>query len=92
MKSRPNPPDPDQWASLPVLVQLYIVSRVWWTLFALRSMRRVDLWVYPPLAFFSAFKAMSRFVPEEHPMALVTVLSTSFMAATLALFILRPAR
>jgi hypothetical protein len=50
---------------------------------------RVDLWLLPPLAFYSTFITAQRFFPP-HPISDVAVLSTAFMAMTLTLFLIRP--
>lgn len=56
----------------------------------LNILRRVDLWLFPPLAFISSYKAISQIIPAQHPMAFNTIMATSFMCATLTLLLLRP--
>lgn len=56
----------------------------------LNVLRRVDLWLFPPLAFVSSYKAISQIIPAQHPMAFNAVMTTSFMCATLTLLLLRP--
>jgi amino acid permease len=48
-----------------------------------------ELFIFPPLAFLSTFLTTSKYFPS-HPIKIFAVLSTSFMFATLALFLLRP--
>lgn len=50
---------------------------------------RMDLWLFPPLAFFSAYIITSKYFPP-HPIKIFAVLSTAFMFSTLNLFLLRP--
>ncbi len=55
----------------------------------LNNLYRSDLWLFPPLSFLSTYKATSRFFPV-HPIAFDAIMATSFMAATLTLFLIRP--
>lgn len=55
----------------------------------LKLLYRVDLWLFPPLAFLSTFLATSKYFPS-HQIKLFAVLSTAFMFSTLTLFLLRP--
>ena len=78
-------------------IQVYIALRVFhkghWPILRtaiLKYLVRVDLWLFPPLAFIACYKAISQIVPAQHPMAFVTIMATSFMGATLTLFLLRP--
>jgi len=57
----------------------------------LRALYRVDLWFFPPLSFSSSYLALSRFFPH-HPIRLFALLASSFMASTLTLLLLRPAK
>lgn len=50
---------------------------------------RVDLWLFPPLAFIGNYFAMLKLFPP-HPMKYIAILASSFMSATLTLFILHP--
>lgn len=50
---------------------------------------RVDLWLLPPLAFYSTYITAQRNFPA-HPISEMAVLSTAFMAMTLTLFLIRP--
>lgn len=50
---------------------------------------RVDLWLFPPLAFISTYIVTTKYFPE-HPVKLYAVLSTAFMFSTLTLFLIRP--
>lgn len=62
--------------------------------FLIRSidlMYRTDLWLFPPLAFFSAYLAANNNFPD-HPIKIFAVLACSFMFATLTLFLIRPRR
>jgi hypothetical protein len=56
-----------------------------------RWLSRADLWLFPPLAFFSVYRVMSRFIPP-HPLAPLAIIGTSFNAATLTLLVIRPSR
>ncbi|MEW6403377.1 MAG: hypothetical protein AB1649_16395, partial [Chloroflexota bacterium] len=55
----------------------------------LTTLYRLDLWLFPPLAFLGTFKATLRLIPT-HPIAFYAIMATSFMAATLTLFLIRP--
>lgn len=55
----------------------------------IKFFNRVDLWLFPPVAFFADFFWMKRIFPA-HPITEVAILSTAFMAMTLTLFLLRP--
>lgn len=55
-------------------------------------LRRVDLWLFPPLAFVSSYKAISQIIPAQHPMAFNAIMATSFMCTVLTILILRPIR
>jgi hypothetical protein len=90
MNRNAEPPRPDDWECLPLWLQLCLVIRVWHVLPAGRFLRWVDRWFFPSLCFISAFGAASRYVPPGHPIATMTVLAISFMAATLALMALVP--
>jgi hypothetical protein len=48
-----------------------------------------ELFVFPPLAFYSTYLLTSNNFPP-HPIKIFAVLSTAFMFATLTLFLLRP--
>lgn len=52
---------------------------------------RVDLWLFPPAAFFAAYNLASQHFPY-HPVKMIAVLSTASMLAALVLLILRPRR
>lgn len=98
MEEKQNkPPSHEEWKLLPLAIKIYIG----WIIFRsthwkkieeifIRKIRRIDLWLFPPLAFFGAYKSMMQIVPLEHPMALITVLATSFMCSVLIQLILRP--
>jgi hypothetical protein len=83
------------WKELTPLQARYIVllARVYWMEHKVsRILRRIDLWFFPPTMFVTSYKAISQLVPSNHPMALYTLLATSFMSATITLFLLRPAK
>lgn len=52
---------------------------------------RVDLWLFPPTAFFAAYNLAIQNFPD-HPIKMIAVLSTAFMFAVLVLMIIRPRR
>ena len=52
---------------------------------------RIDLWFFPPLAFFASYNLAVQNFPE-HPARMIAVLCTSFMCAALTLLLIRPAR
>ena len=65
-------------------------TRVKWMRHNLLSiLYRIDLWLLPPLSFFATYKAISHVIPT-HPIAFYAIMSSSFMAATLTLFLIRP--
>jgi hypothetical protein len=84
-------PNLDEWQRLPFEIKAYIVFRLFIAVDLPRILHRVDLWLFPPAIFFSAYLASNNNFPP-HPIKMLAVLSTAFMAATLALFLLRPAR
>lgn len=55
----------------------------------LNGLYRVDLWLFPPLVFYSTYLLTSNNFPP-HPIKIFAILSTAFMFATLTLFLLRP--
>lgn len=69
---------------------LWYVRFRWMRHKVMNILGRVDLWFFPPLAFISGYKAISLIVPAGHPMAFFAIMATSFMCATLTLFLLRP--
>ena len=92
-----KPPKPENWNSLPIPIKIYIgwiiFRSVHWTKIEkilVENIQRIDIWLFPPLAFFGAYKSMIKIVPEGHPMALVTVLGTCFMCVVLVQLIVRP--
>lgn len=50
---------------------------------------RVDLWLFPPAAFFATYNLAIQNFPD-HPIKMIAVLSTAFMCAALVLMIIRP--
>jgi hypothetical protein len=91
-----DPPNQSDWGKLPIDIKFYIAMRLFFAIDAprlsdniLRFLYRVDLWLFPPLAFYSVYLLTTRDFPE-HPIKMVAVLATSFMAATLTLFLIRP--
>lgn len=48
-----------------------------------------ELYIFPPLAFISNYFALLKLFPP-HPMSQIAVIASSFMSATLTLFMLRP--
>lgn len=92
-----RPPSPENWKSLPLPIKLYIG----WIIFnstqwkkieeiLIRKIQRIDLWLLPPLAFFGAYKTVAQIVPEDHPMAMITILGSCFMTVVLVQLIVRP--
>lgn len=55
----------------------------------LNIIKRVDLWLFPSMAFASNYHVLTNFFPG-HPVKLFAILASSFMSATLTLFIIRP--
>jgi len=100
MEQKQNtPPSHNDWKLLPLPIKLYIG----WIIFRstqwknienifVKRIRRIDLWLFPPLAFFGAYKSMLQVVPLGHPMGMNTVLASSFMCAVLVQLIIRPAK
>lgn len=93
---KPNLLESETWSQLPLHIQLYIVWLIFksahWPYLAdqgLKRIYRVDLWLFPPLAFISTYIATLRYFPA-HIMKEEAVLATSFMAMTLTLFLIRP--
>lgn len=92
MESKQNPPSRDEWERLPVFIQMLVAGKICYYASLPRLhgiLYRIDLWLFPPLAFFAAYKAMLRFVPV-HPISKMTVLTSAFTSAAYALFLLRP--
>jgi hypothetical protein len=96
-KKQNTPPSLDDWKLLPLPIKIYIG----WIIFRstqwkkieeifIKRIRRIDLWLLPPLAFFGAYKSMMQMVPLDHPMGMNTVLASSFMCAVLVQLIIRP--
>ncbi len=97
MSQKPNPPSYKEWKNLPIETKLYIgwitFKSTQWKKIEKKiteKIQRVDLWLFPPLAFIGCYKAISQIIPSEHPMAFNTTMATGLMCATLTLFILRP--
>lgn len=99
MKSRkPTPPSQNEWQRLPIDVKLYVVLSIFIAVIypqfekiAINILRRVDLWLFPPAAFFAAYNLAIQNFPD-HPIKMIAVLSTAFMCAALVLMIIRPRR
>lgn len=96
-KKQNTPPSLDDWNLLPLPIKLYIgwiiFKSVHWIKIEevfIKRIRRIDLWLFPPLAFYGAYKSMMQIVPMDHPMALVTVLGSCFMSAVLVQLVVRP--
>ena len=93
MERKQRPPNLDDWEKLPFFIQFLIAGKICYHAIlprVLNFLYRVDLWLFPPLVFYSAFKSSTYLIPAAHTMALMAVLSISFMATTLSLFLLRP--
>lgn len=91
-------PSPDDWKKIPLDMQLYIVLRLFIAVqlpqiseSIVKHLRRIDLWLFPPLAFISTYFATTNHFPQ-HPIKIIVVLSCAFMFATLTLFLIRPKR
>ncbi len=56
-----------------------------------RVLRRIDLWLLPPLAFYAVYRLMAHAVPA-HPMADIVVAATAVNAAALTVLIIRPSK
>jgi hypothetical protein len=91
------PPNPKEWNSLPISTQVYIV----WQLFKkahlpvlkttiLKYLIRIDLWLFPPLAFIACYKAVSLLFPSNHPMTYLAIPGTAIMFTAFAMLLLRP--
>lgn len=52
---------------------------------------RIDLWFFPPAAFFSSYNIAIQNYPD-HPIKMIAVLSTAFMCAAFTLLVIRPKR
>lgn len=99
MKSeKSNPPSQDDWQKLPLDMHLYIVLRLFIAVqlshlaqITVNFLSRIDLWLFPPLAFISTYFATTNHFPS-HPIKIYVVLSCAFMFATLTLFLIRPKR
>lgn len=92
------PPNPNEWDRAPIDIKLYIALRLFIAIihppiekFALLVLHRVDLWLFPPAAFFAAYNLAIQNFPD-HPIKMIAVLSTAFMCAALVLMIIRPRR
>ena len=83
------PPNENDWDHLPIDIQLYIAARIFLAVDLPSILYRVDLWFFPPLAFFATYNLALRYFPP-HPITTCAILATAFMAATLTLFLLRP--
>jgi hypothetical protein len=77
-------------------VQIYINLRIFFSIklprageIILNFLNRVDLWLFPPLAFYSTYLVTTRYFPD-HLIKFIAIMATSFMAATLTLFLIRP--
>lgn len=86
----------NDWDYLPLDIQLYITAKIFLavefprlTEMVLNLFYRVDLWLFPPLAFTSTYFLTARYFPA-HPIKIFAVLSTAFMFSTLTLFLIRP--
>jgi hypothetical protein len=90
------PPNQNEWERAPIDIKLYIALRLFLAIIypsiekiALQVLHRVDLWLFPPAAFFAAYNLAIRNFPD-HPIKMIAVLSTAFMCAALVLMIIRP--
>lgn len=95
-RTKTPPPNKSDWNCLPIEVRIYIFLRLYAAtkLPHLKNrivdfLYRVDLWLFPPLAFASAYLVASKYFPP-HPMIMFAILATSFMFSALVLFIIRP--
>lgn len=93
-----NPPSQSDWEKLPLDMQIYIVLRLFIAVqlsplaqIIVKYLSRIDLWLFPPLAFISTYIAANNHFPA-HPMKIYTVLACAFMFATFTLFLIRPKR
>jgi hypothetical protein len=97
MSQKQNQLSRKEWKSLSLQTRIRIV----WIIFSdatlkqieyqlLKWSKRVDLWLFPPVGFWASYGAISKIIPAEHPMAFYAKMATSFMFATLTLFLLRP--
>jgi hypothetical protein len=90
------PPSQNEWHRIPFDIKIYIALRLFiaveWTILSekiLKFLYRVDLWLFPPLAFISTYIMTSKYFPP-HTIKTFAVLSTAFMFSTLTLFLIRP--
>lgn len=97
MRNEQNPLNPEIWKRTPLYIRIKIAwliykSVTWlrWRERILRLLVRVDLWFFPPLMFYGAYLISSRYLPI-HPIRLIAINANAFMAASLSLFLLRPA-
>lgn len=65
------------------VVYLFVIS--------MKVLHRVDLWLFPPAAFYGAYNLAAQQFPP-HPMKLIAVLSTAFMFSAFVLLVIRPVR
>lgn len=71
---------------------LRIQGEVFYTVAIITNfLSRIDLWLFPPLAFITTYFATTNQFPA-HPIKMYVVLSCAFMFATLTLFLIRPKR
>lgn len=91
-----KPPSHNDWQKIPLDMQLYIVLRLFIAIqlshlaqITLKYLSRIDLWLFPPLAFISTYITTNNHFPT-HPMKIHAVLSCAFMFATLTLLLIRP--
>jgi hypothetical protein len=97
MNLKPDPLNHEVWKTLAISTKVKIV----WIVFTdttwkrieykiLKWCKRIDLWLFPPAGFWACYNSISNIIPAGHPMAFNATMATSFMFATLTLFMLRP--
>lgn len=99
MKSRkPAPPNQNEWQRLPIDVKLYVVLRIFIAVIypqlekaVTTIFRRVDIWLFPPAAFFSTYNLAIQNIPD-HPIKTVVVFGTATMCASWVMLVIRPRR
>lgn len=90
-------PSYKEWKSLPISTKLLIS----WIVFRSSHLKRykkslekgikkIDLWILPPIAFLGCYLNIEKLFPKDHPMSTLSIIGTSFMFATLITMIIRP--
>lgn len=92
-----QPPNHKEWKSLPVSTRLHIgwiiFKSTQWNKYKKsfeKKIRKIDLWIIPPIAFFGCYLNIEKIFPKNHPMSTISIMGTSFMFATLTMMIVRP--